>query len=140
MGTVEAAGRLVSSKPLRLVALVVAAGLACGRGVEGALRTSALAAAGGHVSGAAASRLFRRERPSASEQDDSFSFPSTHAASAFAVAAALGRRAPQLRARLLVGAAVVAASRLVLGEHCATDVVAGAPLGIAVGELVGRQQ
>jgi undecaprenyl-diphosphatase len=134
---VEAAGRLVSSKTLRLIGLVVAAGLARSRGVDGALRTSALAAAEGHLAGAAASRVFRRERPPTAKHEDSFSFPSTHAVSAFAVAAALGMRAPRLRAALSVGATLVAASRLVLGEHYATDVVAGALLGVAVGERVG---
>jgi membrane-associated phospholipid phosphatase len=136
MSNVEAAARLVSSKTLRLVGLGVAAGLARAQGVEAPLRTSALAAAGGHLAGATVSRVVRRERPPSAEQDDAFSFPSTHAASAFALAAALGSGAPLLRAGLFGGATAVAASRLVLGEHYATDVVAGALLGVAVGELV----
>ena len=137
MSNVEAAAQLVSSKTLRLVGLVVAAAWARAQGAEAPLRTSALSAAGGHLAGAAVSRMVRRERPPSAEQDDSSSFPSTHAASAFAFAAALGGRAPRLRAALFAGATVVAASRLVLEEHYATDVVAGALLGAAVGDLVG---
>lgn len=136
MSTVEAAGRFVSSKTLRLLGLCVAAGLARAQGAEAPLRTSALSAAGGHLAGATLSRVVRRERPPSAEQDDSFSFPSTHAASAFAVAAALGGKAPQLRGALLTGATVVAASRLVLGDHYPTDVIAGAVLGLAIGEFV----
>jgi undecaprenyl-diphosphatase len=139
MNNVEAAARLVSSKTLRLVGLVVAAGLARAQDAEAPLRTTALAAAGGHLAGATVSRVVRRERPPSAEQNDRSSFPSTHAASAFAFAAALGDRAPRLRTALFAGATVVAASRLVLEEHYATDVIAGALLGVAVGDLLGTR-
>jgi membrane-associated phospholipid phosphatase len=133
----NAAARLVSSKTFRLIGLAAAAGLARQQGVEAPLRTSTLAAAAGHLAGAAAGRVAPRDRPPTAERDDGFSFPSTHAVSAFAVAAALGMQARQLRLALFAGASLVAASRVVLGEHYPIDVVGGSLLGMAVGALVG---
>ena len=63
----------------------------------------------------------------------SASFPSGHAATAFAAAVAVGLVHPRLRTPLLALAAVVALSRVYLGVHYALDVVAGTCLGIAIG-------
>lgn len=57
------------------------------------------------------------------------SFPSGHAITAFACAAALGYFTPRLRVGLFVLAAMVAVSRVVVGSHYASDVVAGAAIG-----------
>ena len=60
------------------------------------------------------------------------SFPSTHAATSFAGARALaGAGLPAVPLRLL--AVSLAASRLYLGVHYPTDIVAGAALGHVVG-------
>lgn len=71
------------------------------------------------------------------------SFPSAHAADAFAFACAAGSAAPDLRCRLLLLAATVSYSRLRIGVHHASDVVAGAFVGIvaarAVTELCRRE-
>lgn len=64
---------------------------------------------------------------------DSTSFPSGHSATAFAAAIAVGMAYPRLRAPLLALAAVVAVSRVYLGMHYWSDVVAGSLLGVAVG-------
>jgi len=64
---------------------------------------------------------------------DQFSFPSGHSITAFAVAVALGLFYPMVRAPLLFCAGSVAASRVVLGMHFLSDVVAGSVLGAALG-------
>ena len=63
----------------------------------------------------------------------SASFPSGHAATAFAAAVAIGLVHPRLRRPLLALALIVALSRVYLGVHYALDVLAGTALGIAVG-------
>jgi undecaprenyl-diphosphatase len=64
---------------------------------------------------------------------DQFSFPSGHSITAFAVAVSLGYFYPPLLAGLLFCAASVAASRILLGLHFLTDVLAGSALGVALG-------
>jgi membrane-associated phospholipid phosphatase len=72
------------------------------------------------------------------------SFPSGHAASAFACAATLGWALPRYRIPLLVLAAGVAWSRVYVGVHYPADVMAGAILGLlvaaAVAVLAGRRR
>ena len=63
----------------------------------------------------------------------SASFPSGHAATAFAAAVAVALVYPRLGRPLLVLAVVVAVSRVYLGVHYVLDVAAGTLLGIAVG-------
>jgi membrane-associated phospholipid phosphatase len=85
--------------------------------------------------------LVDRARPPASGVDAigvipaSASFPSGHSATAFAAAVAVGMFYPRLRRPLLALAAVVALSRVYLGVHYATDVLAGSALGVVLGLL-----
>jgi undecaprenyl-diphosphatase len=67
-----------------------------------------------------------------------FSFPSGHAAGVFAFAAFVALRWPRWGAPALAFAALVAASRVVLGVHYPSDVLAGALLGAAVGAAFAR--
>ena len=67
----------------------------------------------------------------------SASFPSGHSATAFATAVAVGLVYPRLRLPLLALAALVALSRVYLGMHYSTDVLAGTALGVAVGLATG---
>jgi undecaprenyl-diphosphatase len=65
------------------------------------------------------------------------SFPSGHAMTAFATAGAIALLAPRLRAPVLALAALIAFSRVYLGVHFATDVLAGSLLGAAIGLATG---
>lgn len=64
---------------------------------------------------------------------DRFSFPSGHTITAFAVATPLSLFYPSLMAGVLFCAMSIAASRILLGMHFLSDVVAGALLGAALG-------
>lgn len=85
--------------------------------------------------------LFDRARPPIADPSldpvgivpASASFPSGHAATAFAAAVAVALVYPRLGRPLLVLAGVIALSRIYLGVHYVLDVAAGALLGIAVG-------
>ena len=84
--------------------------------------------------------LFDRSRPPEAIGFDALvgvpgspSFPSGHAMTAFAVAAAIALLAPRLRWPALGLAAVIGFSRVYLGVHFWLDVLAGALLGLAIG-------
>ena len=66
------------------------------------------------------------------------SFPSGHATQSFAVATCLGLLAPRLRTGALALATLIALSRVYLGVHFPSDVLAGALLGALVGWGVAR--
>ena len=88
-------------------------------------------------------RLFRRKRPCTLEPHcwatllppDQFSFPSGHTITAFSVAISLGQFYPSLLPLLLFFATSVALSRVVLGMHFLSDILAGAAIGGLVGHL-----
>lgn len=61
---------------------------------------------------------------------DRFSFPSGHAAAALSVAIGYASVSPHLSAPLLGFAAIVGASRIVLGVHFPADVLAGQAIAI----------
>ena len=64
---------------------------------------------------------------------DKYSFPSGHAITAFAVAVSVGLFYPYLQPCLILAAVLIAASRIALGMHFLSDVVAGITLGIMLG-------
>lgn len=64
---------------------------------------------------------------------DKFSFPSGHTITAFSVAISLGLFYPSLMIGLLFCAISVAASRILLGMHFLTDILAGAVIGGLLG-------
>lgn len=63
---------------------------------------------------------------------DQFSFPSGHTITAFAVSISLSLFYPSLAIGLLFCAASVAASRILLGMHFLSDVLAGAAIGVVL--------
>lgn len=86
-------------------------------------------------------RAIGRKRPCAFEPHcwatllppDQFSFPSGHSITAFAVSVSLGLFFPSLTVGLLFCAFSVAVSRILLGMHFLSDVVAGSALGAWLG-------
>jgi undecaprenyl-diphosphatase len=70
-------------------------------------------------------------------QPHSPAFPSSHAVNSFAAAAVLASLGPGFARTCFLLAAMVAVSRVYLGVHYPSDILAGALLGFGVGEGVG---
>jgi len=91
-------------------------------------------------------RLVRRPRPSVKMPDlarllgnpDEFSFPSSHTASAWAICLGLGYQIPGLLAPGILLAAGIGWSRLHVGAHYLSDIIAGATLGIAIATVISN--
>lgn len=64
---------------------------------------------------------------------DQFSFPSGHTITAFAITSVLASFYPALCWYLLFAAASIAISRIVLGMHFLSDVLAGSAIGVLIG-------
>ena len=131
--------------------MAIAAGLAVAGGAPG--RRAAAAGLGSvavtsALANAGLKHLHARPRPDAVaagigagravRMPRSASFPSGHAASAFAFATAAGAELPVLAFPLRCLAAAVAYSRVHGGAHYPGDVVGGAVLGGAIAAVVGR--
>lgn len=67
---------------------------------------------------------------------DRYSFPSGHALNAFAIGSVIALAFPPVALPVLTVGASVAASRVVLGLHWLSDVLAGAAGGLLIGTLV----
>jgi undecaprenyl-diphosphatase len=127
-------------------ALGVAIALAGGLERWRALGAGAVSAVAGIVLFEALKRLTDRRRPCEIEPHcwaellppDRFSFPSGHSMTAFAVSVSLALFYPVLLVFLLVCALSVAASRILLGMHFLSDVLAGSVLGALVGYAAAR--
>ena len=66
---------------------------------------------------------------------DQFSFPSGHTMTAFAIAVSLSLFYPSIMIGLLFCAFSIAASRILLGMHFLSDVMAGALIGTGIGYI-----
>jgi undecaprenyl-diphosphatase len=64
---------------------------------------------------------------------DRYSFPSGHSITSFAIALSVGMFYPDLQIVLLVVATLIASSRMILGMHFLSDVLAGSAIGILLG-------
>ena len=84
-------------------------------------------------------RLVGRKRP-LDETLGNPAMPSGHASITFSVATILGYKYPKWRIPLYVGAGLVSFSRVYLGRHYTSDVVAGAAIGTAMGVLVWHKR
>ncbi len=76
-------------------------------------------------------RAVGRTRPDGDRKRSNSSFPSSHAANAFALAWVLARRYRRFAPAFMILAALVAVSRVYLNRHYVSDVVAGAAIGLA---------
>jgi membrane-associated phospholipid phosphatase len=150
--TIDVALRRLSNSANRSVLWAgVAVGLAAfggRRGRRAAVAGMASVAATSLVVNAALKPLHRRARPDAApvalipgrgvRMPSSTSFPSGHAASAFAFATAAGAELPALALPLRGLAAAVAYSRVHGGAHYPADVIAGSLIGSAAATAVER--
>jgi undecaprenyl-diphosphatase len=108
-----------------------------------AVASGALAAGVGIALFLRLKRATKRKRPNTFEPHcwakllppDQFSFPSGHTITAFAVAVSLSMFYPTLAVGLLFCAMSVAASRILLGMHFLSDVLAGAAIGTTLAYL-----
>jgi undecaprenyl-diphosphatase len=106
-----------------------------------ALATASLAALAGILVFKSVKHVSRRPRPCEQEPHcwatilppDQFSFPSGHTITAFGVAVSLGMLYPHAEPGLLFAAACIGASRVLLGMHFLSDVLAGALFGAGIG-------
>ena len=64
---------------------------------------------------------------------DKYSFPSGHSITAFGIAMSIGLFYPELQAVLLAAAFLIAGSRIILGMHFLSDVLAGSAIGAILG-------
>lgn len=76
-------------------------------------------------------RIIRRPRPL--EKNEKNSFPSGHTAAAFTLAVIVSHEHPKIRIPLYIAAAGTAFSRVYLGRHYPSDVLAGAVIGTLAG-------
>jgi undecaprenyl-diphosphatase len=91
-------------------------------------------------------KISRRKRPCEFEPHcwaiilppDEFSFPSGHSITAFAIMLSVGRFHPHLMPALLLLAVCIATSRVVLGMHFLSDVLAGSLIGTILGYAAFR--
>lgn len=106
-----------------------------------ALSSGGLATVTGFFLFRALKDVSRRKRPCEIEPHcwakilppDQFSFPSGHSITAFAIAVAVGTFYPQLQVPLYFLAASIAISRVVLGMHFLSDILAGSAIGALLG-------
>ena len=145
----EAITELGSSHTLALVALVAVAMLVSRGQLLDALLV-VIALVGAELIDAAVKAGFERERPVFADpiarRASGFSFPSAHAGASMALYGVLAfllsrdRRSPKTRVGCFVGAALLVGaigfSRLYLGAHYLSDVLAGFTLGLAWATLV----
>lgn len=106
-----------------------------------AIGAGALASATGILLFRALKRTSQRQRPCEIEPHcwasilppDKYSFPSGHSITAFALALSIGLFYPDLQGCLLAVAFLIATSRIILGMHFLSDVLAGSAIGAALG-------
>ncbi|MFZ0521303.1 MAG: phosphatase PAP2 family protein [Candidatus Acidiferrales bacterium] len=106
-----------------------------------AIGAAASAAAAGIFLFRALKKTSKRKRPCEVEPHcwasilppDKYSFPSGHSITAFGIAISIGMFYPDLTGVLLAVAFLIASSRIILGMHFLSDVLAGSAIGALLG-------
>ena len=124
-------------KPLNVIAALLAIALLDPVGVPTA-RLAVVALAATNVVVEVTKRAVNRTRPDGESKPSNASFPSSHAANAFALAAVFARRWRRLGVVFWIWAAAVAWSRVYLHRHYLSDIVIGAAVGILCTWLIAR--
>ena len=132
----EAASRV--GRPVVVLGALLAIAVLDGTGGIRVARLSLLALAPTNLAVEGLKRVVRRARPDGERDPANSSFPSSHAANAFALAAVFARRWRRVGAAAWLAAAVVAVSRIYLNRHFASDVIVGAALGVASAAWAAR--
>jgi undecaprenyl-diphosphatase len=142
--------RALSDPGALKIPLLVAIGIAFltqrRRGLLGVLILVSAIAVSDQTAAKVLKPIFKRARPSVVLADSkplfgvrrSYAFPSVHAANFFAAAPILGSVFPPARVAAFAVAAAVSFSRVYVGDHWPSDVIAGAALGLFLGWL-GRR-
>lgn len=110
------------------LALVLAVDLASGGGWS-TVRLAAVALAGTNLVVEGLKRATGRKRPDGEQRRSNSSFPSSHAANAFALAWVLGARWRRGIPAFFALALLIAFSRMYLNRHFLSDVLVGALIG-----------
>lgn len=120
-------------------------GLTSDRRTDRALRLAVLLGVESLIVNQGIKRLFNRKRPTLAgdprlpvRRTSTSSFPSGHASSAFFAATLLSEGDPALAPVWFTLAAVVATSRAYVRVHHASDIVAGAAVGLALAAVARR--
>jgi undecaprenyl-diphosphatase len=116
------------------------------RGIAGVVVLALTIAASDQLSSKVLKPVFKRARPSVALQDSrplfgvrrTNAFPSSHATNSFATAPVVAALFPQARIAAYALAGAISFSRIYVGDHWPSDVVAGAILGLCLG-LLGRK-
>jgi len=116
------------------------------RGRRAAIASTAAAALSTYIAQRMLKPIFRRNRPWFTREaakvvggkTPDHSFPSGHTAASFAAATALSMAYPRARPLLYLSAVAVGLSRIHLGHHFLSDVIAGGAIGVGVGWISGE--
>jgi membrane-associated phospholipid phosphatase len=119
------------------LAIVLAVDLASGGGWS-TVRLAVVALAGTNLLVETLKRVVGRQRPDGEQKRSNSSFPSSHAANAFALAWVLGARWRRGIPLFFALALLVAFSRLYLNRHFLSDVVVGALIGVTCAWAAAR--
>jgi len=80
--------------------------------------------------------IVNRDRPEGPTERSNSSFPSGHATGAFALATVFAHQYPKIAVPCYLGATCIGLSRIYLGRHYPSDVLAGAVVGFATAKAV----
>ena len=127
-----------SGKPVNVIALLLGVAVLGGpAGVETA-RIALLTAAPVNLLVEGLKRITFRTRPDGERKRSNASFPSSHAANAFALATVFARRWRKPAIAFWLVASIVAFSRIYLNRHFLSDVLVAAVIGVACAWMVAR--